>query len=31
VEERNTLVHRRFPGGSLKVVAARSPRKIGLA
>lgn len=25
-EERNTLMARRFPGGSLKVLAARSPR-----
>lgn len=25
---RNTLLHRRFPGGSLKVVAARSPRNL---
>ena len=26
--ERNTLLSRRFPGGSLKVVAARSPRNL---
>jgi phage terminase large subunit GpA-like protein len=26
--DRNTLLHRRFPGGSLKVVAARSPRNL---
>ncbi|WER08946.1 phage terminase large subunit family protein [Rhodobacter capsulatus] len=26
--ERNTLTSRRFPGGSLKVVAARSPRNL---
>jgi phage terminase large subunit GpA-like protein len=26
--ERNTLLHRRFPGGSLKVVAARAPRNL---
>lgn len=26
--ERNTLLHRRFPGGSLKVVAAKSPRNL---
>jgi phage terminase large subunit GpA-like protein len=26
--ERNTLMHRRFPGGSLKVVAARAPRNL---
>jgi len=25
---RNTLLHRRFPGGSLKVVAAKSPRNL---
>ena len=25
---RNTMKHRRFPGGSLKVVAARSPRNL---
>lgn len=27
-KERNTLLSRRFPGGSLKVVAARSPRNL---
>ena len=27
-EDRNTLMSRRFPGGSLKVVAARSPRNL---
>lgn len=27
-EDRNTLLHRRFPGGSLKVVAAKSPRNL---
>lgn len=27
-EDRNTLTSRRFPGGSLKVVAARSPRNL---
>jgi phage terminase large subunit GpA-like protein len=27
--DRNTLLHRRFAGGSLKVVAARSPRNLG--
>lgn len=26
--ERNTLMHRLFPGGSLKVVAAKSPRNL---
>ena len=26
--ERNTLLHRRFPGGSLKIVAARAPRNL---
>jgi phage terminase large subunit GpA-like protein len=26
--ERNTLLHRRFPGGSLKAVAARAPRNL---
>lgn len=26
--ERNTLLSRRFPGGSLKIVAARSPRNL---
>jgi len=26
--ERNTLLHRRFPGGSLKCVAARAPRNL---
>ncbi len=26
--ERNTLLHRRFPGGSLKVVAAKAPRNL---
>ena len=26
--ERNTLLHRRFPGGSLKIVASRSPRNL---
>jgi phage terminase large subunit GpA-like protein len=26
--ERNTILHRRFPGGSLKVVAAKSPRNL---
>jgi len=26
--ERNTLTSKRFPGGSLKVVAARSPRNL---
>jgi phage terminase large subunit GpA-like protein len=25
---RNTLLHRRFPGGSLKIVAAKSPRNL---
>src|SRR5262249_45977143 len=25
---RNTLLHRRFPGGSLKIVAARAPRNL---
>lgn len=27
-EERNTLLSRRFPGGSLKVVASRAPRNL---
>lgn len=27
-EDRNTLLSRRFPGGSLKVVAARAPRNL---
>lgn len=27
-QERNTLLSRRFPGGSLKVVAAKSPRNL---
>jgi phage terminase large subunit GpA-like protein len=26
--ERNTLLHRRFPGGSLKVVASKAPRNL---
>ncbi|PZU85022.1 MAG: terminase [Shinella sp.] len=26
--DRNTLLHRRFPGGSLKVVAAKAPRNL---
>jgi phage terminase large subunit GpA-like protein len=26
--DRNTLLHRRFPGGSLKVVASRAPRNL---
>jgi phage terminase large subunit GpA-like protein len=26
--ERNTLLHRRFPGGSVKFVAARAPRNL---
>ena len=26
--ERNTLLSRRFPGGSLKIVAARAPRNL---
>jgi phage terminase large subunit GpA-like protein len=26
--ERNTLTSKRFPGGSLKVIAARSPRNL---
>jgi phage terminase large subunit GpA-like protein len=26
--ERNTLTHRKFPGGSLRVVAARAPRNL---
>src|SRR4051812_2305401 len=28
VEERSTLLHRRFPGGSLKIVAAKAPRNL---
>lgn len=28
VEKRNTLLHRRYPGGSLKVVAAKAPRNL---
>jgi phage terminase large subunit GpA-like protein len=28
VGERNTLMHRRFPGGSLKVVASKAPRNL---
>lgn len=28
VGERNTLLHRRFPGGSLKAVAAKAPRNL---
>ena len=28
VERRNTMLHRRFAGGSLKVVAARAPRNL---
>jgi phage terminase large subunit GpA-like protein len=27
-DERSTLLHRRFPGGSLKVVAAKAPRNL---
>jgi len=27
-EKRNTLMHRRFPGGSLKVIAAKAPRNL---
>ena len=27
-EGRNTLLHRRFPGGSLKIVAAKAPRNL---
>lgn len=27
-ERRNTMLHRRFPGGSLKVVAAKAPRNL---
>jgi phage terminase large subunit GpA-like protein len=26
--DRNTLLHRRFPGGSLKIVAAKAPRNL---
>jgi phage terminase large subunit GpA-like protein len=26
--ERTTLLHRRFPGGSLKIVAAKAPRNL---
>jgi phage terminase large subunit GpA-like protein len=27
-EDRNTLLHRRFPGGSLKIVASKAPRNL---
>jgi phage terminase large subunit GpA-like protein len=27
-EQRNTLLSRRFPGGSLKIVAAKAPRNL---
>jgi phage terminase large subunit GpA-like protein len=27
-QDRSTLMHRRFPGGSLKIVAARAPRNL---